>query len=103
MVSLAAQEWIKQGLAEGRAKGLAEGRAKGLAEGRAKGLAEGRAKGLAEGMAESILIALETRFGLVPEFIENRVREAEPEQLKVLFRRAMTTPSLQAFFSEFQR
>jgi Putative transposase, YhgA-like len=76
MVSLAAQEWIRQGIAEGKALGAAEVQCK------------------------NILVALETRFGSIPKYVEDRVREAEPEQLDDLFRRALTTPSLQAFFPE---
>jgi len=79
MVSLAAQEWIKQGIAEGKALGIAEGQCR------------------------NILIALETRFGSIPKYIEDRVREAEPEHLDDLFRRALTAPSLQALFPDESR
>jgi hypothetical protein len=95
MVSLAAQEWIKQGKAEG----IAEGVAKGLAE----GVAKGKALGIAEGQRKTILVALETRFGSIPKYIEDQVREAEPELLDNLFRRALTTPSLQAFLPDEAR
>ena len=83
MVSLAAQEWIKQGKAEG--------------------IAEGKTLGIAEGQRKNILVALETRFGSIPKYIEDRVREAEAEHLDNLFRRALTTPSLQMFFPEEAR
>ena len=99
MVSLAAQEWIKQGIAEGIVKGRAEGVAKGIAE----GVAKGKALGIAEGQRKTILVALETRFGSIPKYIEDHVRDAEPEQLDDLFRRALTTPSLQAFSPEEAR
>ena len=79
MVSLAAQEWINQGRAEGIAEGLAEGR------------------------LESVLIILETRFGSIPKYIEDHVRGAEPEQFDSLFRRSLTTPSLQEFFPDEAR
>jgi RecJ-like exonuclease len=68
MVSLAAQEWIRQGRAEG--------------------------------IAEAILVALETRFGPVPEDIEALVRQAAPEKLSGMLRRAFTTPSPQALFTD---
>ena len=77
MVSLAAQEWIRQGKAEG------------IAEGEAKG----KAKGKAEGIAEAILVAIETRFGAVPEDIKALVRQAAPEKLDSMLRLAFTTPS----------
>jgi hypothetical protein len=70
--SLAAQEWIRQGKAEG----------------------------IVEGKFESILITLETRFGAVPKDIEIRVRQAAPEKLDGMLRRALTRPSLQAFFPD---
>ena len=84
MVSLAAQEWIRQG----RAEGIAEGEARG------------EAKGKAEGITEAILVALETRFGPVPEDIEALVRQAAPEKLSGMLRRAFTTPSPQALFTD---
>ena len=96
MVSLAAQEWIRQGKAEGRAEGIAEGKAEGIAEGEAKG----KAKGKAEGIAEAILVGLETRFGSAPEDIEALVRQAAPEKLNSMLRRVFTTPSPQALFTD---
>lgn len=83
MVSLAAQEWIKQGKAEG--------------------FAEGKASGIVEVQCKNIIVALETRFGSIPKYIEDRVREVEPEHLDDLFRRALTAPSLQAFFPDESR
>lgn len=47
-------DWIQEGLEEGRTRGLEEGLAEGRATGLAKGLAEGRAEGLAEGRAEGL-------------------------------------------------
>ncbi|HYI69610.1 MAG TPA: Rpn family recombination-promoting nuclease/putative transposase [Skermanella sp.] len=91
MVSLAAQEWIRQG------------RAEGIAEGIAKGEARGEAKGEVKGKIEGILIALEARFGSVPADVEARVRQAAPEKLNDLLKRACTTPSPDALFSEESR
>jgi len=71
MVSLAAQEWLRQGKAEGK--------------------------------IEDILITLETRFGAIPEYIEAHVRQTAPEKLDDMFRRALTTPSLQALFTDESR
>jgi predicted transposase YdaD len=77
MVSLAAQEWMRQGKAEGWMEGLAEGQAR------------------------SILAALETRFGPVSPEVEARVlRAAPPHQLDALLRRALTATSLDAVFAE---
>jgi flagellar biosynthesis/type III secretory pathway protein FliH len=84
LVSLAAQEWIRQG----RAEGIAEGKAEGIAEGEAKG------------KAEAILVGLETRFGSVPEDIKALVRQAAPEMLDSMVRRVFTTPSPQSLFTD---
>jgi hypothetical protein len=71
MVSLAAQEWIRQGRAEGK--------------------------------IDSVLIALEARFGSVAPDIEGRIRQADPEQLTDLLRRACITPSPDALFTDEAR
>jgi hypothetical protein len=87
MVSLAAQEWIRQG----RAEGIAEG------------IAEGEAKGEVKGKIEGILIALEARFGSVPADVEARVRQADPGKLNDMMKRACVTPSPDALFSDESR
>lgn len=74
LVSLAAQEWLRQG--------------------EEKGIAIGVEKGFAKGKADTILMFLESRFGPVPPEVEDRVRRAEPEEMDRLFRRAMTASSL---------
>ena len=75
MVSLAAQEWIRQGKAEGMAEGEARGK------------------------ITSILLTLEFRFGKVAADIEARVRQTAPEMLDDMQRRACTTQSLGALFA----
>jgi len=71
MISLAAQEWIRQGRAEGK--------------------------------IDSVLVALEARFGSVAPDIEGRIRQADPEQLTDLLRRACVTPSPDALFTDEAR
>jgi hypothetical protein len=80
LMGIPAQEWMQQGRAEGEARGRAEG--------------EARAK------VESILIALETRFGPLNVDIDERVRRTAPERLDPLFRRVLTAPSLDAVFDD---
>ena len=80
LISLAAQEWLRQG--------------------EEKGFAKGEETGFAKGKADTILIALEMRFGQVPAALEDRVRGSEPEAMDRLFRRAMTAASLDDLFAE---
>jgi predicted transposase YdaD len=80
MISIAAEEWLKQAKFEG--------------------WAEGKAQGIAEGKAEDILIALETRFGPVSPEIQARIRRSAPEQLDGLFRRSLTASSLDGVFAD---
>ena len=84
MVSLAAEEWMRQGEARGKAMGQAEGIAKGIAEGKAEGL----------------LIALEARFGPVPPEVEARVRRSGTEQLDGMFRRLALAPTIQDILAD---
>ena len=69
-----------------------------IIQGRAEGKAEGRAEGKAEGKAEAIRIALEMRFGPLSADVEERVLRTAPEDLDGLFRRALTSGSLEAVF-----
>lgn len=87
MVSLAAQEWIRQGKAEGIAEGIAEGEAKGETKGK----------------IASVLITLEARFGEVPREIEARVRQTAPEMVDDVLRRACTVTSPEALFADQAR
>jgi len=82
-----AQEWIQQGRTEGEARGRTDGRFKGRVEGR----------------IDDILIALETRFGPPAAEVVERVRRTAPEHLHLLFRRALTAPSVEAVFDDSVR
>jgi hypothetical protein len=57
-------------------------------------LKEGEAKGRVEGRIEDTLLALQTRFGAVPEDLAAAIRKAEPQQLEGIFRKALTASSL---------
>ena len=83
MVSLAAQQWLE--------------------EGHAKGVIEGKAEGRAEGKLDSIRLALETRFGLVPPEVEARLLQASPDRLDTLLRRSLTAASPDDVFADVER
>ena len=63
-------------------EGLAKGQAEGLVRGQAEGLARGQAEGLARGQAEMLLELLGERFGQVPAIVVDRIRSAEPAELR---------------------
>jgi predicted transposase YdaD len=58
--------------------GLQEGRQ----EGRQEGLREGQLKGLQQGEARLLLRLLESRFGELPQWVQERVQQADVSQLE---------------------
>ncbi|WP_459943149.1 RpnC/YadD family protein, partial [Deferrisoma palaeochoriense] len=79
-------------------KWIEEGRTKGLREGLQQGLQQGVSEGRLEAARESVLEALEARFGPVPGDIVDRVRLADdPAKLKILLRQAVRAENLEAF------
>ncbi|WP_366654689.1 Rpn family recombination-promoting nuclease/putative transposase [Fodinicurvata sp. EGI_FJ10296] len=74
MVSLAAQEWLKQGKAEG--------------------MAEGKAEGLRSARRDDLLDILEARFGLVDQSFRERINAMSADDLRPLLRRAATAPTI---------
>ena len=61
-------------------------------------LKEGLEKGIVQTAREAILDVLDTRFGQVPDSLRERVNAIGGERnLKDLHRRAILTPSLEAF------
>jgi hypothetical protein len=74
LVSIAAQEWKAQGVAEGKVIGAAEAR------------------------RADLLDILEARFGMVEDAVRVRVAGLSPETLQPLLRRAATAPSIDAVF-----
>ena len=87
VVSLAAQEWMRQG----KALGVAEGKALGVAEGEVRAL------------MRAIHRALVARFGPVPDTIESRLRALSLKELDALLERALTAPDLDSVFDERAR
>ena len=80
------RDWKEQGIQEGRRIGIQEGRQ------------EGRQEGLQQGARQSVLDALEIRFGLAALAVQKSVeRVDDPARLRMLHRQAMLAPSLEAF------
>ena len=90
MVSLAAQEWM--------AEGVAQGRAEGVAQGKAEGVAQGRAEGEALGLKRALHRLLTARFGLLPDGVVARIDALPGEALEATLDRAVTAPDLAAVF-----
>ena len=74
LVSIAAQEWMTQG--------------------KAQGVVEGKAIGVAEGLVRAIRRALETRFGPLPAGTMAKVETMAVTDLEALLDRALTAPTL---------
>ena len=77
---------------------LQEGRQKGRKEGLQEGRQEGREEGSLVQARESVIEALEIRFGEVqPELVERINAFQDLRTLKAQHRRAITVPSLEQF------
>ncbi len=79
-----------------------EGREEGLQEGRQEGREEGRQEGRQEGSLaqarESVIEALEIRFGEVSNDLRQRITALDNlRTLKIQLRRAITVPSIEQF------
>ncbi len=86
MVSLAAQQWMK------------EGEAAGIAKGEAAGIAKGEAKGLKAARVDDLFDILEARFGSVDDSVRERIAEMSADDLRPLLRRAATAPDIATVF-----
>ena len=62
---------------------------------RREAIAEGRAEGVAEGMASLLHEQLQTKFGPLPKWVEDRLRKASPGQLERWAKKILTAPSLE--------
>ncbi|EWY37609.1 hypothetical protein N825_17150 [Skermanella stibiiresistens SB22] len=78
MVSLAAQEWLRQGRTEGRREGNIEGRG--------------------EGKRELFRVLLEARFGALPPEVKGQLSRLSADKLDLLTRRAATAELIEAVF-----
>ena len=67
-------------------------------EGRTEGRQEGRQEGNLAASRQSVIEALEVRFGLIPDGLCDSIEAiADPERLRVLHRVAIVTDSLESF------
>jgi hypothetical protein len=75
-----------------------EGRQEGIQEGELKGLQEGERKGTLAASRQSVLEALDLRFGPIPDGLRDSLNAiADPEKLRALLRAAIVSDSLEAF------
>ena len=86
MVSLAAQQWMK------------EGEAIGIAKGEAAGIAKGEAKGLKAARVDDLLDILEARFGSVDASVRERIAELSADDLRPVLRRAAMATDVDEVF-----
>ena len=88
LMGTVAEAWLEQGRSEGRAEGVAEGRAEGVAE------------GIEKGQAELLLRQLELRFGVLPDAVRDRVRDASAPELEAWAERVLTAASIDEVLAE---
>jgi hypothetical protein len=75
-----------------------EGRQEGIQEGELKGLQEGERKGTLAASRQSVLEALDLRFGPIPDGLRDSLNAiADPEKLRALLRAAIVSDSLESF------
>ena len=89
---------LQEGRQKGRKEGLQEGRQEGREEGHQEGRKEGRQEGSLVQARESVIEALEIRFGEVSNDLRERITAFQDlRTLKAQHRRAITVPSLDQF------
>ena len=77
---------------QAQAKALAKGLSKGLAEGLAKGLAKGRGEGMVQMLREQI----QTKFGPLPKWAEERLSQASATQVERWARKILASKTLES-------
>ena len=65
-----------------------------------RGFAEGEARGKAEGLAAILSDLLTTRFGTIPDPLTDRIRTADPTQLRTWARRCLDAPTIDDVFAD---
>ncbi len=89
---------LQEGLQKGRKEGLQEGRQEGREEGHQEGRKEGRQEGSLVQARESVIEALEIRFGEISSDLRERITALDNlRNLKAQLRRAITVPSIDQF------
>jgi len=83
---------------EGEQRGIIIGEQKGIAIGEQRGIAIGEQKGELRTIRQLLLITLQDRFDLLPQYLINDIKSIEfPETLNELFRRTLKCESLEQF------
>ena len=89
---------LQEGRQKGRKEGLQEGRQEGREEGHQEGRKEGRQEGSLVQARESVIEALEIRFGEISSDLRERITALDNlRNLKAQLRRAITVPSIDQF------
>jgi hypothetical protein len=96
--------WKRMLLEEGREAGREEGREEGLEKGREEGETIGIQKGVVMGqvlgLREGVLFGLESRFGPLPAWVQDRMANPTLDQLKVWMARGRTADTLTEVFAD---
>ncbi len=79
---------------------LEAGREEGLEKGREEGETIGIQKGQVIGLREGVLFGLESRFGPLPAWVQDRMANPTMDQLKVWMARGWTAATLAAVFAD---
>lgn len=93
---MARKEGCEEGLTRGREEGLTRGREEGLTRGREEGMEQG----LKKGMAKTLTTILVQRFGSLSEVEQQRIQQAEREQLERWIVLALTISEPSALFQQ---
>jgi hypothetical protein len=80
-------EGLEQGIEQGREQGIEQGLERGLERGREQGIDQG----LARGLQSSVIEVLQTRFGRVPEGLQDSVRIVNDQKMLHAYLRTATT------------
>jgi hypothetical protein len=91
---------LEQGREAGREEGLEKGREEGREEGETIGIQKGVKMGQVLGLRDGVLFGLESRFGPLPAWVQDRMSDPTLDQLKVWMARGRTAATLAAVFAD---
>ena len=86
--------------AEGQQAGFAEGQQAGFAEGYKIGFAQGFYQGLSQGANQLLMRQIRSRFGTLPEWVEDKLSRASTRQKELWGDRILDAPSLEVLFAQ---
>ncbi len=93
-------ERIEAWFEEATRRGLQTGFQRGMTEGREEGREEGRVEGRHEGEVRLLAKQLSRRFGVLPEWVGERLAQASEDELQVWAEAVLDAPTLAAVFGE---